>query len=74
MTLGPERRGISRGRSGCLAIFDLTLQKNGVEFMMSKRQGEHMRVYYMDTGALLKMTADTVSGHTILLKSLHVYL
>jgi len=55
---------------------DLALQnfkKNGVDVIMSGRLGQDIRFYYMDTEPILKMTAETVSGHAIALKPVYTY-
>ncbi len=55
---------------------DVTLQnfkKNDVDIMMSGRLGEGIHFYYMDTDPILKMTAETVSGHAISLKAAYIY-
>jgi hypothetical protein len=55
---------------------DVALQnfkKNDVDIIMSGRLGEGIRFYYMDTDPILKMTAETVSGHAISLKPVYVY-
>jgi methylmalonyl-CoA/ethylmalonyl-CoA epimerase len=48
-------------------------KKNGVEVLMSGRLGEDIRFYYMDTQPVLKMVAETVSGHAISMKPLYTY-
>jgi len=48
-------------------------KKNGVEVMMSGRLGEGIRFYYMDTEPVLKMVAETVSGHAISMKPIYTY-
>ena len=55
---------------------DVALQdfkRNGVDVIMSGRLGEGIRFYYMDTDPILKMTAETVSGHAISLKPAYIY-
>ena len=55
---------------------DLALQsfkKNGIDVLMSGRIGENIRFYYMDTAPVLKMVAETVSGHAISLKPAYTY-
>ena len=55
---------------------DVALQnfkKNDVDIIMSGRLGEGIRFYYMDTDPILKMTAETVSGHAISLKPVYIY-
>lgn len=48
-------------------------KKNGVDVMMSGRLGENIRFYYMNTEPLLKMVAETVSGHAISMKPIYTY-
>lgn len=48
-------------------------KKNGVDVMMSGRLGESIRFYYMDTEPVLKMVAETVSGHAISMKPAYTY-
>jgi methylmalonyl-CoA/ethylmalonyl-CoA epimerase len=43
-------------------------RKEGIEVAMSGRIGENIEFYYMDTQPILKMVAETVSGHAISLK------
>jgi hypothetical protein len=48
-------------------------KKNGVDVMMSGRLGENIRFYYMNTEPVLKMVAETVSGHAISMKPIYTY-
>ena len=48
-------------------------KKNGVDVTMSGRLGEDIRFYYLDTEPVLKMTAETVSGHAISMKPAYRY-
>lgn len=48
-------------------------KKMGVEVLMSGRLGEDIRFYYMDTEPVLKMVAETVSGHAISMKPAYTY-
>lgn len=48
-------------------------KKNGVEVTMEGRLGEGIRFYYLDTDPVLKMTAETVSGHAISMKPIYTY-
>jgi len=48
-------------------------KKNGINVIMSGRLGEDIRFYYMDTDPVLKMTAETVSGHAISMKPIYTY-
>jgi 4-hydroxyphenylpyruvate dioxygenase-like putative hemolysin len=48
-------------------------KKNGIDVIMSGRLGEDIRFYYMDTDPVLKMTAETVSGHAISMKAAYTY-
>jgi methylmalonyl-CoA/ethylmalonyl-CoA epimerase len=48
-------------------------KKHGVDVVMSGRLGEGIRFYYMDTDPVLKMTAETVSGHAISMKPAYTY-
>jgi 4-hydroxyphenylpyruvate dioxygenase-like putative hemolysin len=48
-------------------------KKNGVDIMMEGRLGESIRFYYMDTDPVLKMVAETVSGHAISMKPAYTY-
>jgi len=48
-------------------------KKNGVEVTMEGRLGENIRFYYLDTDPVLKMTAETVSGHAISMKPIYTY-
>ena len=48
-------------------------KKNGVDVTMSGRLGEGIRFYYMDTEPVLKMVAETVSGHAISMKPIYTY-
>ncbi len=48
-------------------------RKNGVDVSMSGRLGEGIRFYYMDTEPVLKMVAETVSGHAISMKPIYMY-
>jgi len=54
-----------------LALADF--KKHGVEVSMEGRLGEGIRFYYMDTDPVLKMVAETVSGHAISMKSIYTY-
>ncbi len=48
-------------------------KKKGVDVMMSGRLGESIRFYYMHTEPVLKMVAETVSGHAISMKPIYTY-
>ena len=48
-------------------------KENGIEVLMSGRLGESIRFYYMDTDPILKMVAETVSGHAISMKPIYTY-
>ncbi len=48
-------------------------KKIGVDVLMSGRLGESIRFYYMDTEPILKMVAETVSGHAISMKPSYTY-
>jgi catechol 2,3-dioxygenase-like lactoylglutathione lyase family enzyme len=48
-------------------------KKDGVDVLMSGRLGESIRFYYMDTEPVLKMIAETVSGHAISMKPSYIY-
>ena len=48
-------------------------KKIGVDVLMSGRLGESIRFYYMDTEPILKMIAETVSGHAISMKPSYTY-
>jgi len=48
-------------------------KKNGVDISMEGRLGESIRFYYMDTDPVLKMVAETVSGHAISMKPIYTY-
>jgi len=48
-------------------------KKMGIEVLMSGRLGENIRFYYMDSELVLKMVAETVSGHAISMKPLYTY-
>jgi len=48
-------------------------KKNGVDVTMSGRLGEGISFYYMDTEPVLKMVAETVSGHAISMKPIYTY-
>jgi len=48
-------------------------KKNGVEVTMEGRLGENIRFYYLATDPVLKMTAETVSGHAISMKPIYRY-
>jgi len=48
-------------------------KKSGIDVIMSGRLGEDIRFYYMDTEPVLKMVAETVSGHAISMKSIYTY-
>jgi catechol 2,3-dioxygenase-like lactoylglutathione lyase family enzyme len=50
-----------------------TFKKNGVDISMEGRLGENIRFYYMDTEPVLKMVAETVSGHAISMKPVYTY-
>ncbi|MDA4112292.1 MAG: VOC family protein [Thaumarchaeota archaeon] len=45
----------------------------GIEVMMSGRLGDDIEFYYMDTEPILKMVAETVSGHAISMKPSWIY-
>ncbi len=47
-------------------------KKDGIEVLMSGRL-EGIEFYYMDTDPVLKMVAETVSGHAISLKPSYTY-
>ena len=48
-------------------------KENGIDVLMSGRLGESIRFYYMDTDPILKMVAETVSGHAISMKPIYTY-
>jgi methylmalonyl-CoA/ethylmalonyl-CoA epimerase len=48
-------------------------EKNDVDVIMSGRLGEGIRFYYMDTEPVLKMVAETVSGHAISMRPIYMY-
>lgn len=48
-------------------------KKNGIDVLMSGRLGENIRFYYMDTDPILKMIAETVSGHAISMRPVYTY-
>jgi methylmalonyl-CoA/ethylmalonyl-CoA epimerase len=48
-------------------------KKMGVDIIMSGRLGEGIRFYYMDTEPILKIVAETVSGHAISMKPAFAY-
>jgi methylmalonyl-CoA/ethylmalonyl-CoA epimerase len=48
-------------------------RQQGIEVSMSGRLGENIEFYYMDTQPILKMTAETVSGHAISMKPSWTY-
>ncbi len=48
-------------------------KKQGIEVAMSGRLGENIEFYYMDTQPMLKMVAETVSGHAISMKPSWTY-
>jgi methylmalonyl-CoA/ethylmalonyl-CoA epimerase len=48
-------------------------EKQGIEVAMSGRLGENIEFYYMDTQPMLKMVAETVSGHAISMKPSWTY-
>jgi catechol 2,3-dioxygenase-like lactoylglutathione lyase family enzyme len=48
-------------------------KKNGVDVIMSGRLGEGIRFYYLGTEPVLKMVAETVSGHAISMKPAYTY-
>ncbi len=62
---------VSRAEDVDKALVDF--KKNGVDVMMSGRLGESIRFYYMDTEPVLKMVAETVSGHAIAMKPIYTY-
>jgi methylmalonyl-CoA/ethylmalonyl-CoA epimerase len=48
-------------------------RRQGVEVAMSGRLGDNIEFYYMDTQPVLKMVAETVSGHAISMKPAWTY-
>jgi len=48
-------------------------RRQGVEVAMSGRLGDNIEFYYMDTQPMLKMVAETVSGHAISMKPAWTY-
>lgn len=48
-------------------------KKSGIDVLMGGRLGENIQFYYMDTEPVLKMVAETVSGHAISMKPLYTY-
>ncbi len=48
-------------------------KRRGIEVAMSGRLGDNIEFYYMDTEPMLKMVAETVSGHAISLKPSWTY-
>ncbi|HXW94940.1 MAG TPA: VOC family protein [Nitrososphaerales archaeon] len=48
-------------------------KKLGVEVLMSGRLGKGIEFYYMDTEPVLKMVAETVSGHAISMHPSYIY-
>jgi methylmalonyl-CoA/ethylmalonyl-CoA epimerase len=48
-------------------------EKMGVKVIMSGRLGEGIRFYYMDTEPILKIVAETVSGHAISMRPAYTY-
>lgn len=48
-------------------------RKHGIEVEMSGRLGDNIEFYYMDTQPMLKMVAETVSGHAISMKPSWTY-
>jgi Glyoxalase/Bleomycin resistance protein/Dioxygenase superfamily len=48
-------------------------KKEGIDVLMSGRYGDDIEFYYMDTDPVLKMVAETVSGHSISMKPSYVY-
>ncbi len=48
-------------------------RKDGIEVAMSGRIGDNIEFYYMDTEPMLKMIAETVSGHAISIKPSWIY-
>ena len=48
-------------------------KKNGIEVSMEGRLGENIRFYYLDSDPVLKMVAETVSGHAISMKPVYTY-
>ena len=48
-------------------------KEKGIDVLMSGRLGESIRFYYMDTDPILKMVAETVSGHAISMKPIYTY-
>lgn len=74
---GKEGRGPSpraSGRSSKKVEKALgNFKKNGIDVIMSGRLGEDIRFYCMDTDPVLKMTAETISGHAISMKAADAY-
>jgi methylmalonyl-CoA/ethylmalonyl-CoA epimerase len=48
-------------------------KRQGIEVAMSGRLGDDIEFYYMDTEPILKMVAETVSGHAISMKPAWTY-
>ena len=48
-------------------------KKQGIEVAMSGSLGQDIEFYYMDTDPILKMVAETVSGHAIAMKPAWTY-
>ena len=48
-------------------------EKQGVEVLMSGRLGKDIEFYYLDTDPMLKMVAETVSGHSISTRPSYTY-
>ena len=48
-------------------------KKEGVDVIMSGRLGESIRFYYLGTEPILKMVAETVSGHAISMIPAYIY-
>lgn len=48
-------------------------RRQGIEVAMSGRLGNDIEFYYMDTQPILKMVAETVSGHAISMKPSWTY-
>ncbi|MFI5420994.1 MAG: VOC family protein, partial [Nitrososphaerales archaeon] len=48
-------------------------KRQGIDVAMSGRLGDDIEFYYMDTEPMLKMVAETVSGHAISMKPAWTY-
>lgn len=48
-------------------------KRQGIEVAMSGRLVDNIEFYYMDTEPMLKMVAETVSGHAISMKPAWTY-